>query len=50
MLMYPLRYLKDMYMWCLGTWFSSALGSVRLMVGLDDLQGLFQLDSTMLCF
>ena len=29
-------------MWCLGTWFSDELGSVRLMVGLDDLKGLFQ--------
>ena len=29
-------------MWCLGTWFSGGLGSVTLMVGLDDLKGLFQ--------
>ena len=29
-------------MWCLGTWFSGGLDSVRLMVGLDDLRGLFQ--------
>ena len=29
-------------MWHLGTWFSSGLGSVRFMVGLNDLQGLFQ--------
>jgi len=27
---------------CLGTWFSGGFGSVRLMVGLDDLTGLFQ--------
>jgi len=26
----------------LGTWFSGGLGSVRLMVGLEDLKGLFQ--------
>jgi len=26
----------------LGTWFSGGLGSVRLMVGLDDLKGVFQ--------
>ena len=24
-----------MWMWCLGTWFSGGLGSVRFMVGLD---------------
>ena len=29
-------------MWHLGTWFSDGLGSVRLMVGPDDLKGLFQ--------
>ena len=29
-------------MWCLGTWFSGGLGSVRFTVGLDDLKGLFQ--------
>ena len=29
-------------MWCLGTWLSGGLGSVRLTVGLDDLKGLFQ--------
>ena len=29
-------------MWRLGTWFRGGLGSVRLMVGLDDLKGLFQ--------
>ena len=29
-------------MWHLGTWFSGGLGSVRFMVGLDDLKGLFQ--------
>ena len=28
--------------WRLGTWFSGGLGSVRFMVGLDDLKGLFQ--------
>jgi len=30
-------------MWHLETWFSGGLGSVRVMVGLDDLKGLFQL-------
>lgn len=29
-------------MWCLGIWFSSGLGSVRLKVGLDDFKSLFQ--------
>ncbi|KAK4821772.1 hypothetical protein QYF61_000833 [Mycteria americana] len=27
---------------CLGTWYSGGLGSVRFMVGLDDVKGLFQ--------
>lgn len=31
-------------MWCLGTWFSSELGSVWLMVVLNDLNILFQLE------
>ena len=35
-------YLKDMQIWRLGAWFSGGLGSVRLMVGLDDLTSLFQ--------
>jgi len=39
---HPWRYLKDVQAWCLGTWFSGGLGSVRLMVGLDDLKDLFQ--------
>jgi len=29
-------------MWCLGSWFSGGLGSVRLALGLNDLEGLFQ--------
>lgn len=29
-------------LWCLVTWFSAGLSSVRLMVGLDDLKDLFQ--------
>jgi len=29
-------------MWHLGTWFSGGLDSVKLMVGLRDLTGLFQ--------
>ena len=36
------RYLKDVQMWCLGTWFSGGLGSIRLTLGLDDLKGPFQ--------
>jgi len=39
---HPWRYLHDLEIWCLGTWFSGGLGSVRLMVGLSDLKGLFQ--------
>jgi len=39
---HPWIYLKDLEMWCLGTWFSGGLGSVRLMVGLSDLKVLFQ--------
>jgi len=29
-------------MWSLGTWFSGGIDSIRLMVGLDDLEGLLQ--------
>ncbi|KAK4825363.1 hypothetical protein QYF61_026882 [Mycteria americana] len=39
---HPWRYLKDVWMRCLGTWCSGGLGNVRFMVGLDDLKGLFQ--------
>ena len=39
---HPWRYLKNVYMWCLGTLFCGGLGSARLMVGPDDLKGLFQ--------
>ncbi|KAK4818318.1 LOW QUALITY PROTEIN: hypothetical protein QYF61_010780, partial [Mycteria americana] len=39
---HPWRYLKDVWMRCLGTSYSGGLGSVRFMVGLDDLKGLFQ--------
>ncbi|KAK4829691.1 hypothetical protein QYF61_006066, partial [Mycteria americana] len=39
---HPWRYLKDVWMRCLGTWYSGSLGSVRFTVGLDDLKGLFQ--------
>ncbi|KAK4812720.1 hypothetical protein QYF61_015039 [Mycteria americana] len=38
----PWRYLKAVWMRCLGTWCSGGLGSVRFTVGLDDLKGLFQ--------
>jgi len=30
-------------MWHLWTWFSGGLGSVRFMVGFDDVKSLFQL-------
>jgi len=36
------RYLKDVWKWHLGTWFSGGLDSVRLEYGLNDLKGLFQ--------
>ena len=36
-------------MWCLGTWFSGGLGSVRLTVGLD-LKGLFQPKDSVILF
>ena len=29
-------------MWCLGTWFSGGIDSVRLMLGLNDLDGVLQ--------
>lgn len=38
----PWRYLKNVWVWCLGTGFSGELGAVRLMVGAGDLAGLFQ--------
>jgi len=38
----PWRYFKNVQTWHLGTWFSGGRGSVRLMVGLGDLMGLFQ--------
>ncbi|KAK4822229.1 hypothetical protein QYF61_011870 [Mycteria americana] len=37
-----LEVLKDVWMRCLGTWYSGGLGSVRFAVGLDDLKRLFQ--------
>ena len=39
---YPRGYLKEVQMWHLGMWFSGGLGSVRVMVGLNDIKGLFQ--------
>lgn len=36
------QYMKAAWMSHLGTWFTGALGRVRLMVGLDDLCGYFQ--------
>jgi len=38
----PCRYLKNVWMWCLGAWFSGGFGSVRLTVGLHHLKGPFQ--------
>ncbi|KAK4818411.1 hypothetical protein QYF61_012332 [Mycteria americana] len=35
---HPWRYLKDVWMRCLGTWYSGGLGSVRFTVGLNDLK------------
>lgn len=37
------RYLKDLQIWCLGTWISGEFGSVNLMAKLGDIMGLFQL-------
>lgn len=39
-----LQRLKDKYVWCLGTKLSDGIGSVMVMVGLDDLNGLFKPD------
>jgi len=39
---WPWRCLKDLWSWRWGTWFSGGLGTVGLLVGLDDLQGLCQ--------
>ena len=36
------RYLKDIQMRSLGTWFNGGIDSVRLMVGLNHLEGLLQ--------
>lgn len=33
---------KVLWMWHLGTWFSGGLNSVKLMVGLNDINSLFQ--------
>jgi len=37
---HPWRYLKDVQMGSLGIWFSSGIDSVRLIAGIDDLEGL----------
>jgi len=37
-------------MWCLGTWFSSGLGTVRFTVALDDLKGFFNLNDSMFIY
>jgi len=39
---HPWRHLKDMWMWCLGTWFSDGFGSVRITVRLDVIKGPLQ--------
>lgn len=39
---HPWRHLKDLQMFCLGTWFSYGLGNARLTARLDDLRGFFQ--------
>lgn len=39
---HPWRYLRVVLIWCFGTQFSGGFSSVRLMVGLNDLRGLFQ--------
>jgi len=38
---HPWRYLKDTQTWHLDTWFIGGLGTLRIMVGLEDLKGLF---------
>ena len=45
---HPWRHFKDLWMWCLGTWFGGGLSSIRFTGGLDDLKGLFQPDSMVL--
>lgn len=40
---HPWSYLKDVYLWHLGTWFGGELASVRFMIALNDVKGLFQL-------
>lgn len=42
LLEHPWRYLKEGWMWRFEMWFSSGPGSVRIMVGFNDLRGLFQ--------
>lgn len=39
---YHCRYLKNMQVWHLVTWFNGGLISVGLMAGLKDLKGLFK--------
>lgn len=38
----PWRYLEDMEMWYLGTWFGGGLGSAGLTVQLNGLKSSFQ--------
>lgn len=45
---HPHRYLKDMLMWLLGTWFRGGFGSVGLMVGLDALKMFSNLNDAMI--
>lgn len=47
---HPWRYLKDKWMWQLGTWFSGDLGSAELVLGPRDLKVFSNLnDSMILC-
>jgi len=39
---HPWRYLKDVQMQSLGTWFGGEIYSVRLMIGLHDLEDILQ--------
>lgn len=39
---HPWRYLKNMQMWYWGTWSRDGTQKVRLMIGINYLEGLFQ--------
>lgn len=42
-----LQTLKNVWMWCLGTWISGGLGSGGLMAGLD-FRGLFNINNSLI--